>query len=77
MEGFRGLKCSVKCVECKDRVGCVCYGHCWVLYVLLLGGAELDWALPPQCSVPCVNAFVALSCFVMVVRGSYYCCYCY
>ena len=24
-----------------------------------------------------VNAFVALSCFVTVVRGSYYCCNCY
>ena len=27
MGGFRVLKCGVKCVECKGRVGCVCGGH--------------------------------------------------
>ena len=27
MEGFRGLKCSVKCEECRGSVGCVRGGH--------------------------------------------------
>jgi hypothetical protein len=63
MKIFRGLKCSVRCVECRDNVGCVCGGHWWVLWVLLLGGAELEWTLPPWCSVHNVNDFVALYCF--------------
>jgi len=25
---FRGQKCYVKCVECKNLVVCVCGGHC-------------------------------------------------
>jgi hypothetical protein len=63
MEGFRKLKCTLKCVECRDSVGCECDGHWWVLQVLLLGGAEFEWALPHWCNVPGVNAFVALYCF--------------
>ena len=27
MKGFRGMKCSVKCVECRGSVGSVCGGH--------------------------------------------------
>ena len=78
MEIFCGLKCSVKCVECRGSVGCVCDGHWWVLQVLLLGGAEFESALPHWCNVHGVNAFVVLFCFFTVVLRSYhyYNCYC-
>ncbi len=63
MNTFRGVKCSVRCVKCRDNVGCVCVGHWWVLWVLFLSGAELEWNLPPWCLVQNVNGFVALDCF--------------
>ena len=71
-----GLKYSEKFVKCRGNVGCVCGGHYWwVSYVLLLCGAELEMPLPQSWHVHGVTSCVALSCFVMVAHGSYYCNY--